>query len=352
MPFNRPTLTQLIDRVAADIETRLPSTDARLPGSNLDVLGRVHAGAAHMLYGHLAWLALQLMPDTAEIEHLERWSSIWGVARKAAARAAGPIVVTGTTGAVVPSGTVLQRSDSREYISDAEATLVAGTATVSVTAVDGGVAGNAAAGASLSFVSPIAGVVGTAVIDAGGLTGGTDLESDASLRERLLERIQEPPHGGASFDYVAWAREITGVSRAWVYPLELGLGTVSVRFVVDDDPGGLIPDAAKVQAVQDHIDSVRPVTAAVTVVAPVAVDLDLTISGLNPSSAAVQAAISAELSDLLRREAEPGGTILLSHIREAISVAAGEFDHALTSPVADVAHNPGEIAVLGTIIWA
>ncbi|MDX9862130.1 MAG: hypothetical protein RBS99_14555, partial [Rhodospirillales bacterium] len=63
-------------------------------------------------------------------------------------------------------------------------------------------------------------------------------------------------------------------------------------------------------------------------------------------------AIEAEIRDLLRREAEPGGTILLSHIREAISIAAGEYDHALAAPAADLAHDTGEIAVFGGITWS
>ena len=64
------------------------------------------------------------------------------------------------------------------------------------------------------------------------------------------------------------------------------------------------------------------------------------------------AAIEAEIIDLLRREAVPGGTVLLSHLREAISIAAGEADHALTIPAANVTHATGELAVLGTITWA
>lgn len=53
MPFNRPTLPQLIQRNITDIESRLPGRDARLRRSNLNVLAKVHAGAAHGLYGAL-----------------------------------------------------------------------------------------------------------------------------------------------------------------------------------------------------------------------------------------------------------------------------------------------------------
>ena len=67
---------------------------------------------------------------------------------------------------------------------------------------------------------------------------------------------------------------------------------------------------------------------------------------------AVKAAVEAELTDLLRREAEPSGTILLSHIREAVSIAAGETNYTMTAPAADVTHTTAQMATMGTITWA
>jgi uncharacterized phage protein gp47/JayE len=351
MPFKRPTLPELIERNIADIESRLPSSDARLRRSNLNVIARIHSGVTHGLYGFLEWMSKQLLPDTSEVEFLDRQSSIWNITRKAATKATGSITFTGTNTTVIPVNTTVQRSDGVEFITDVEATITGGVASVAVTAVVAGIDSNTDELSKVSLVTPIAGVNSSVAIDSGGIANGTDTESDDALRIRLLDRIQQPPHGGASFDYTKWALEVAGVTRAWVYEQELGLGTVTVRFVVDDHESSIIPDAAKVTEVQDHIDAVRPVTAAATVVAPVAVELDLTITGLSPATSEVQAAIEAELTDLLRREAEPGGTILISHIREAISVAAGEYDHELTTPSADVTHSTGEIAILGTITW-
>jgi len=350
MPFSRPALPTLIARAEADIETRLPGADARLRRSNLNVLARVHSGAAHGLYGYLDWIARQVLPDTAESEMLERHASIWKVPRLAAAPAIGAVVFTGTNGATIPVGTPLLRSDGAEYVTTAEGVVAGGSVEVGVTASAVGQVGNAVAASVLNLEAPIAGVNSTATVTAGALTGGADIESDDSLRARLLARIQAPPHGGASHDYVAWALEVAGVTRAWCYPQELGLGTVTVRFVRDDDASP-IPDAGEVAAVQAYIDALRPVTADLTVVAPVAVPLDFTIS-ITPDTSAIRAAIEAELRDLLRRESEPGATILLSHIREAISLAAGENDHTLTVPAANVTHAVGEMATFGTITWA
>jgi uncharacterized phage protein gp47/JayE len=350
VPFARPTLPELIERAYTDIETGLPGADARLRRSNLNVLAKAHAAAVHALYGYLGWMAEQVLVDTAETVFLERHAAIWGVLRVPAAFAAGPVAVTGTTGAVVPAGAILQRGDGDRYTVTADATLVAGAAFVQVAALNAGASGNAGVGTQVSFVEPVPGVLGTAAVATGGLTQGADRETDEALRGRVLARIQQPPMGGAAADYVAWALQVPGVTRAWVYPLESGPGTVAVRFVRDND-ASFIPDVAEVAAVQAYINTVRPVTAQVTVSAPVAAPLNLTIA-LTPDTTAVRNAVQAELVDLLRREARPGGTVLISRIREAISVSAGETNHVLSAPTADVTHTASQMPTLGVITWA
>ena len=350
MPFARPTLPDLIERAAADIEAGLPGTDARLRRSNLNIISRAHAAAVHGLYGYLAWLAQQLMVDTSETVFLERYATIWGLSRVPAAYAVGPVTVTGVDAAVVPAGTSLQRGDGATYTSTADATVASGTATVQVTADVAGADGNAVSGTKLSFVQPVAGITATALVASAGLTQGANQQSDEALRDRVLARIRKPPQGGAAGDYIAWALEVPGVTRAWVYPLENGVGTVVVRFVRDND-ASFIPDSTEVAAVQAYIDVRRPVTAQVTVLAPTPVAVNMTIA-LTPNTTAVRDAVRAELTDLIQRETSPGGTILISHIREAISVAAGETNHVLSVPSADVTRTTGQMSTLGTITWA
>lgn len=351
MPLARPTLPELIDRASADFETRLPGVDARLRRSNLAVLGRVHAGAVHGLYGYLQWLARQIFADTAEVEFLEKIGGIYEIARKAAAQAKGSVLATGTNGVLIPAGTLLQRADRTEYTTDADATITSGPATVAVTGRLGGQLANAAAGTTMTIVSPISDINSTCIVATGGLSAGADTESDDLYRGRVLDRIRQPPHGGAAFDYVKWALEVPGVTRAWCAPKELGIGTVTLRFVRDDD-GDIIPGEAEVDEVQQYIEARRPVTSDVTVVAPAPVPLHVTIAGLTPGNQAVKDAVTAELTDLLRRESSPGATILLSHIREAVSIAAAEFDHAVGLPSGNVTHMQGQMATMGTVAWA
>lgn len=348
MAFSRPTLSDLINRAFADIQSRLPGADVSLRRSNLNVLSRVHAGVVHGLYGFIDWLSKQLIYDTAEAEYLERWASIWGVNRIPASFATGTATVTGTDGVVIPAGTELQRVDGELYTVDADVTIASGTAVVSITAFEAGQVGNIDSVSTLSLTTPIAGIATDVTTITVG--SGADAESDEALRVRLISRIQQPPHGGAKYDYEAWAKQVAGVTRVWVSPIEQGLGSVTVRFVRDDDVS-IIPDAGEVATVRDYIDSVRPVTALVYVGAPIAAPINFNIAVV-PNTAAVKAAVEAELIDLIRREGQPGGTIYLSHIRAAISVATGESNYTMTLPAADVANGAGVISTMGTITWS
>lgn len=356
MPFARPTPQTLRDRIMAEVESALPGSDPRLRRSVEGVLARALAIASHELHGHLDWTAEQVLVDTADAEHLERHASIWGIERKPAAPAGGIVRFAGTEGAVVAAGAIVRRSDGIQFVLEADVVIgAAGTADATVTAIVAGAAGNTAAGVRLALVASVAGVEGQATVQddgsGGGLAGGADAENDSSLRTRVLERIQQPPHGGALRDYRVWALEVPGVTRAWVYPLWMGIGTVGVTFVMDDKPGGPIPTASEVDAVAAHIDPLRPVTAEPIVFAPTPMAVDFTIE-LDPDTAATRAAVEAELRDFLRREAEPGGTLKASRLREAISAAGGEFSHVLAAPAGDVVAGAGEMPVMGVIIWA
>lgn len=348
MPFSRPTFNELVDRIQNDFMSRLTLQTPILRRSMVWVFARVYAAAVHMLYAALQFLADQIFPDVSESDYLERQAALYGISRVAATFAAGVVDVTGTNGVIIPEGTILQRADGTQYTVDADGTIAGGTVALDVTCSTAGEIGNTDAAVLFTFESPIAGASATGAVDTG-IIGGLDTETDESLRTRLLERLQEPPMGGADSDYVQWALGVAGVTRVWVYPLELGPGTVTVRFVRDDDVS-MIPDAGEVAAVQAYIDDRRPVTAAVTVVAPVAAPIAFTID-LTPDTAATRAAVTAELEDLITRDGEPGGTILLSRIREAVSIAAGESDNIVTVPAANVTNTTGNIPTMGVITW-
>lgn len=353
MPLDRPTRAELIELARSEIEARIPGADARLPRSFLDVLARIVGAQVHGVFGHLAYHVNQPFPQLAASEWLRRSAELYGVGEVPPEYARGNVTLTGTNGIVVPQDTSLRRVDGREYLTTAQVVITAGEALTPVIAVEAGSEGNAAAGVVLKLTSSQAGVNSEAEVDDDGLTGGSDVETDDALRVRVLARIQKPPAGGTVYDYERQARLYPGVTDVFVHALQFGAGTVGVApmFYDRDDP---IPLLADVQAVQALVTAAgfRPVCATVTTYALEAEEQDFTIE-LDPDEATVKGAVESELRDLFRREARPGGVLRISHIREAISRAAGEIDHVLTEPIADIdlADDLEKISVVGTITW-
>lgn len=348
MPFNRPTLSDLIARNRGDIETRLPGADSGLRHSVLDVLARMHGGAVSGIYGYLDYLARQIFPDTADGEFLARHAATWGIRRKAAVAATATATATGVNGTAIAGGIEALRIDGQAYRVTASATIAAGTAALALEAVDAGPGADLTVGTVLTLSSAVLGVNAAITVTAAGTRGALE-EDDASLLVRLLDRIRTPPKGGSSNDYRAWALAQPGVTRAWVYPGWMGAGTVGVAFVMDQRED-IIPLSADIAAVQAALDVLRPVTAEVVVFAPTPEPIDVVVR-VAPNTSAVRDAVTAELADFLARDAQPGGTIYRSRLSETISLASGEFSHALELPDADFTPPPGHIAALGTVTF-
>jgi len=348
MTFTRPTIAQLIARAKSDIETRLPGADAQVRESVEAVLARVTAGSGHSLHGHLVWLSKQLFPDTAENEIMVKWAAIWGITKTAAVAANGTLDITGSNGSTCPDLTEWQDTNGNIYIQDGDATIAGGSATITLEADVAGADGNQSIGATLSLVSPVAGIDSDGTVSGTGITGGTDEEDNDALQARVLLRLQSPPKGGGPNDYVQWALEVAGVTRVWEIANGDGAGTVVVYFVRDND-SPIIPDSGEVTTAQNYLDTKAPITADVNVYAPTASPIAVTFTSLTPNTAAVQAAIEAELEALFLRAADPiGSTIPLSQINEAISIATGETDHVISAQAADITPSVGQLPTVGT----
>ncbi len=351
MPITRPTLSDIVARMTTDIQTAAGLATPLLPNSLLRTLAKVAAGGIHMLYGYIQYFSRQTFPDTAESAYLDRWASVWGVTREAATYAACTLTVTGVDTSAIPAGTLWISASGIEYASDADAVIDGATA-VPVTATTAGAMGTPIAGDTPGLVAPVAGVDASATVAALGITNGVDTESDAALLTRLLARIQTPPQGGALTDYVAWARTVAGVTRAWAYPGMYGAGSVGVTFVCDGQMGGPIPSGGTVTEVQTAIDALRPVTAAVTVFAPTASPVAFTITGLSGASADVKAAIAAALQSYVEESGFPASVLLLTRFIMEIAENSQGADFELTIPAANFVVGAGQIATMGAITWA
>ena len=353
MAFEIPSLADTRELTATDMQTWLPGTSATTRRTVVGVIAHAQAGVEQGLHAHIEYRARNFLPDDqADDEGVERWARGYGIWYLDPAFANGPAIAAGSSGAVLDAGTRMQSKAGAVYV--LQETLVLGTegGSAQVQAEEAGSAGNLPAGSVLTLLSPVPGVQATLTVGAAGIAGGENAEKRQGLMVRVQDRMRNPPKGGSLKDYETWAVEAhPSITRAWATEHDQGSGSVTVRLVCDNEATP-IPSAQVLEAAEAYIGKRRPAgRRSVYVLPPVAEPINYDIR-LNPDSSAIRAAVEAELRDLHRREAVPGGTLLLTHIREAISTAPGENDHQLLEPEADVVTTAGKLAVFGGITWA
>lgn len=342
-----------------------------MPNSVLRVISDVQGATCHLTLQYIDWLALQIMVDTAETEWLDRHGAIWLVnsdgttGRKGPTLARGIVTFTGTPGTILPKATRLSAGGTTRYETIQEIVIGDEATPAPVRALDPGTIGNQVEGATVGLTDTIAGVdnIGEIVV----MSGGTDMETDDDLRFRILQRIRNAPAGGAAHDYVRWGLAVPGVTRCWCAPLELGMGTVSIRVMCDylrrtDDPltnGFPLPqDLARVA---EYIDSVRPVAVKdIYVLSPIPEPIDFTIENLVTDNNAVRAAIAVSVEDMIYAKAAPGHavegvtqpatTIYNAWVSQAILETPDVYSFHLIMEDHVMPHD-GALAVIGNIVY-
>ena len=261
-------------------------------------------------------------------------------------KATGNVIVTMFQPVTIPVGTAFQTTGGTEFLSTAVGMQTTGTGKIPILAKKAGVIGNIPLGSKLTLVQPLSSVNNIATVIQEAIVSGVDEESLESLRQRVLSRIRQPPHGGAAHDYIAWAKEIPGVRNAWVIKDDTAANRIHV---VLSAPGRQSP--AVLLRAQSYIGKRRPVTADVVVRFPDVRQVNVTVA-ISPDTPEVRTAIRASLLTFFEEEVELGGKIYVSKISEAISIAAGETYHKLTVPTANVSLNTFQLPTLGRVTFS
>jgi uncharacterized phage protein gp47/JayE len=370
--FSLPTLNDLMTRARLSFRANLKGSDAWVWPNNVYASAKVIGGMTFEAFGFIAYVSKQMFAHTApDLDSLLLHGAEFAITQKPAAPGGGNVIITAADAITVAAGAVLQRSDNVQYIAARGGGLTtAGTLTIPVEAATDGAVTNCAPGTQLAIISGLTDINGdanaTAAVDGGGIVQGADVEDIESYRARILFRKRNPPHGGSAADYVMWGTQASGVTRVFVERLWNGPGTVRVFFLMDSTYADGIPQTADVDRVAAYINGLQPAGAEVSVVAPIAHPINLTIHGLSPNTTGVQEAILAELRDtFLRRSVVAGNdsanaglpflavpsTFSLQWLWQAIANATGEDRSVLVSPAADIALATTEIATLGTVTF-
>ncbi|OAZ77823.1 baseplate J/gp47 family protein [Raoultella planticola] len=379
MPFKRKTLSELREENRQFMQAELKNVGALLRFGNLKVIADMDAGMSHLHYAYLDYIALQTNPFTSTDEWLAGWMALKQTYRKAATAARSPAVKsTGTAGAILPAGTVLNRADGYQYVTDAELVISAGkSGTASVTALlpdisgdvsGGGSTGNADAGTLLTLDENVPGIDNTLTLIEPA-TGGADIEKEEDFRQRGLQAYQNPPQGGSDADYKKWALEIPGITRAWVKRRGMGVGTVIIYIMCDGndttnngfptgadgvsslEDWGVLKATGDQGRVADYIYPLQADTAIIYVCSPIKKVVDLSISGIpNADSNTIQA-IKDAINSLFFENGNPDGNgkIYLSDINGALSQVEGSTGYVLESPTQNIVLETGELPLLGEV---
>lgn len=299
-------LDQMLDRVSNDVDKR--------EGSIIyDALAPCAYELAQTYFNLNQFLDL-VSGDTAVGEYLDRVVADYGIIRKSATKALRKIV----TSASLPLGTRWGIEGTTYTITQS----ISDTTYEAVCEQEGEI-GNRYYGnlVNIDNVSGITASLSDIIIP------GEDRETDDNLRARFYAQVQSPSTSGNADNYKKWALEVPGVGDAKVYPLWNGNGTVKV-LIVDSN---MSIDTSLEPLVYEHIETVRPIGATVTVASPfskeITVSAGVTLDGTKLLQE-VTDSFSAAFTEYLKTTVFEAYAISYARIGSLLLATPGIADYA------------------------
>lgn len=275
MSLSTPTTKQISDNIIAQLEAAFGQTVPLFAKAFIRVLSTVLGGVFVLLYKYAGFIFLQMFVQTASakdttvlgelINPLKFWGRLIGVGEPVAATNAEltiDITVEVQTGSIDSGTQLINTSNGVTYITAGSVALSAATVSATILAASdqnggggAGIIGNLDPGAIVSFANPLPNVARNAVVTAQTVTGA-DAETTGAYRQRIIDRFQQRPQGGAYSDYRAWGEETAGIINVYPYTSDCP-GQVDLyceaTVASSGDPDG-IPTAAQLQAVLDSVE--------------------------------------------------------------------------------------------------
>jgi uncharacterized phage protein gp47/JayE len=293
MSFEQQSQAAVLARLKANIAT-LKNTQSAIEGTfNGDILS-ANSIEFEKAYTEMNLLIQAAFADTAWGDYLTMRAAEMGVIRKTAVAAQVTITIMGTANTNIPAGSLFATQTGLNFATTQAITIgSSGTAAALAICTTTGAAGNVDAETIVKIPYSIPGVSSAA--NAAAATEGYDAETDTALLARYLLKARTPATSGNTYHYEEWALAVSGVGQAKVLPLWNGNGTVKVLILNNDNA---IPSDALVASTAEYIETLRPIGATVTVVAPtaIAINITATITGKDVT-AAFKTALTAYFQD-------------------------------------------------------
>lgn len=274
MSLSTSSTKEISDNLIAQIESSINQTIPLLPKSFIRVLAKAISGVFILLYKYGGFIFLQLFVKNASfvetvvngktINPLKEWGRLVGVGDPKNATNAELLInitVDNQIGSLDAQTQLIGKINGVTYLTTTSLLLNASAIQATIKAVQdqqkgGGVGaiGNLNAGDIVSFVNPLANIQRDAVVVSQTVTGANS-EDIEQYRQRVMDRWQKPPKGGAYSDYELWGEEVEGIINVYPYTGDCP-GQVDVYVEATPESSGNIdgfPTLAQLQAVLDSI---------------------------------------------------------------------------------------------------
>lgn len=337
------------ESIKADILGDISLADTREGSYTNEIVSPV-ALEIWKLYDSLKALLPIVFVDETSGEYIDKMAARYGIVRKAGTKATALMLFAGTDGTIVPKGTVFLTADGLQFITDEVATIVAGVASVTATALEVGEFYNVSAG---TITQQIVSISGLSTVTNEAATGGTDPESDASLVTRLYAYLQKPASSGNVYHYEQWALEVDGVGAVKVVPLWDGAGTVKV-LIVGPNKGPVDPTI--VTNCAEHIEQYRPIGAEVTVISAEGAEINVTATvelESTTTKAIVQAELAKRLTEYLQAIAFDKYEVVYNRIAYMLLDIDGVVDYSILTVnggTDNITIDADQVPVAGTVV--
>lgn len=363
-----PTTKEINDRIISDIESKISQNTPLLYKALNRVFAFAYAGATTILYKFGQWAQKQQFTATQDEDSLLLKGDQYGIPIKDAQAAELTADFTGdVNGTIIPAGQQFRgNANGLLYSVKIALEIAAGVASGSVDCLTSGENGNLINGSVLTILQPIAGLDNIATISAT-VIEGEDQETIDEYRPRIQEREKTPPQGGALIDYVIWAKEVEGITRAFAWGHRevpaIDPGYVYV-YTINDGEASRIPSGAKLTEVQEYIDDPTRAPLQVVIIevpAMVEKDINIIVTALSPNTAEIRNTFATKVEEyLLEREPQQfTGQLDVKNVIsragiEAIYINSGAQSVTLTievdgTPMDNYTLLYNELAILDTI---
>lgn len=352
-------ISEVYNRIVADFKTYNKKAQPAVKNSWIGSILVAISGRIYDIYRKLNYILKQAFMDSATGEYLKRWGSYVGIYQKAAEKASGNFILTGTIGTIVPKDTEILVG-SNVYTTDYSVQLAESSfetenfvqefnlvtitfanehnlgtgmtikvnnvdyvievldafrisitsedeltsplnisyisAIVSCTPSEPGYSYNIPSGQTGKTSKVLDGISVITYTDYAGFTGGSDIEDIENLRARIIYRYQHPVTNFNTSAIVTFMQNLPNIGKIKVHEITPQVGQVTIYYLL---PNNEIPTAGKTASVLDSIDSdLRPANTDISDIflnAATPTRVNITISNLIPLNVNLKTAITNNL---------------------------------------------------------